>query len=143
MPVRQTSPFSFFFGLPGDAVPPGCLTAINDPNRTMLGPVQKAKLKNDLLSSTATHKLIISELAWQQFYALPYDRWEGYAAERSEMLNFIRNNGLSLALFGLFFEGVIGLSGEPFLVGSALLPIALIGAGGLLLLWGLLRTRRA
>ena len=60
----------------------------------MLGPVQKQRLKNDLLSSTATHKIIVSELAWQQFYALPYDRWEGYGAERSEMLNFIRNNGI-------------------------------------------------
>jgi phosphodiesterase/alkaline phosphatase D-like protein len=65
----------------------------------MLGPVQKAQLKNDLLSSTATHKVIISELAWQQFYALPYDRWEGYGGERSEMLNFIRNNGIDNVAF--------------------------------------------
>jgi phosphodiesterase/alkaline phosphatase D-like protein len=56
--------------------------------------VQKQRLKNDLLSSTATHKIIVSELAWQQWWALPYDRWEGYGAERSEMLNFIRNNGI-------------------------------------------------
>ena len=46
------------------------------------------------MSSTATHKIIVSELAWQQWWALPYDRWEGYGAERSEMLNFIRNNGI-------------------------------------------------
>lgn len=50
--------------------------------------------------------------------------------------------GLFVA-FGLFFEGVIGLSGEPFLLGSDLLPIVLIAAGGLLLLWSLLRGRRA
>jgi hypothetical protein len=54
--------------------------------------------------------------------------------------------GTGLALFvafGLFFEGVIGLSGDPFLVGSDYLPIVLIAAGGALLLWGLLRGRRA
>jgi alkaline phosphatase D len=97
--LRQTSPFSLFFGLPGDAVPEGCLAAINDPNRTMLGPVQKAKFKNDLLSSTAQHKLVISELAFQQFHALPYDRWEGYAAERTELLEFIQNNGIERVAF--------------------------------------------
>ena len=42
---------------------------------------------------------MISELALQQFYALPYDRWEGYAAERSEILNFIRNNGIENVAF--------------------------------------------
>jgi hypothetical protein len=39
-------------------------------------------------------------------------------------------SGLALfAVFGLFFEGIIGLSGEPFLIGSDLLPIGLIGLG--------------
>jgi alkaline phosphatase D len=89
--VRTSFPFSLFL----TASPPaGCLAAINNPNRTMLGPVQKAQFKNDLLNSTAQHKIVMSELAWQQFYALPYDRWEGYGAERSEILNFIRNNGI-------------------------------------------------
>jgi alkaline phosphatase D len=94
--VRATFPFSLFL-TPNP--PPGCLAAINDPSRTMLGPVQKAQFKNDLLNSTATHKLVISELAFQQFYALPYDRWEGYAAERSELLNYIRNNGIENVAF--------------------------------------------
>ena len=58
----------------------------------------------------------------------------------------LRSLGAGLGLFvafGLFFEGVIGLSGEPFLLGSDYLPIVLIAAGGLLLLWGLLRRRHA
>ena len=58
--------------------------------------------------------------------------------------NGIRSLGSGLALFaafGLFFEGVIGLSGEPFLVGSELLPIALIGLGVVLLGWSLVRGR--
>jgi hypothetical protein len=58
--------------------------------------------------------------------------------------NGIRSLGSGLALFaafGLFFEGVIGLSGEPFLLGSELLPIALIGLGVVLLGWSLVRGR--
>ena len=58
--------------------------------------------------------------------------------------NGIRSLGSGLALFaafGLFFEGVIGLSGEPFLLGSDLLPIALIGLGVVLLGWSLVRGR--
>jgi hypothetical protein len=58
--------------------------------------------------------------------------------------NGIRSLGSGLALFaafGLFFEGVIGLSGEPFLLGSDLLPIALIGLGIVLLGWSLVRGR--
>jgi phosphodiesterase/alkaline phosphatase D-like protein len=94
--VRTTFPFSLFLAPTPIA---GCLTALNNPARTMLGPVQKAAFKNDLLSSTAQHKLVISELAIQQFHALPYDRWEGYAAERSELLNFVRNNAIDNVAF--------------------------------------------
>jgi hypothetical protein len=53
--------------------------------------------------------------------------------------------GVGLALFvglGLFFEGVLGLSGDPFLVGSDYLPVVLIAIGAVLLLWGLFRGRR-
>jgi len=94
--LRATFPFSLFLT---SSPPAGCLAAINDPNRTMLGPVQKQLLKNGLLNSTATHKIIVSELAWQQWWVLPYDRWEGYGAERSEMLNFIRSNGIDNVSF--------------------------------------------
>jgi hypothetical protein len=53
--------------------------------------------------------------------------------------------GVGLALFvgfGLFFEGILGLSGDPFLVGSDYLPVVLIAIGAVLLLWGLFRGRR-
>ena len=53
--------------------------------------------------------------------------------------------GTGLALFvafGLFFEGVIGLSGDAFLVGSDYLPIVLIALGVAALGWGLVRGRR-
>lgn len=79
--------------------PPGCTSAIADPSRTMLGPVQKQRLKNDLAASTATHKIVLSETPIQQFFVLPYDRWEGYQAEREELLNYIEGNGISNVLF--------------------------------------------
>jgi phosphodiesterase/alkaline phosphatase D-like protein len=61
--------------------------------------VQKAKFKQDVAASTAKFKIVISELGMQQFFALPYDRWEGYGADRADILNTIRNNGISNVLF--------------------------------------------
>jgi len=34
----------------------------------------------------------VNEVPIQQFYALPYDRWEGYAAERLDLINFLVAN---------------------------------------------------
>ena len=79
--------------------PAGCLAAINDPSRTMLGDVQKTALKAILEHSNAKFKFIVNEVPIQQFYALPYDRWEGYGAERSELLNFIRTNSIDNVAF--------------------------------------------
>jgi phosphodiesterase/alkaline phosphatase D-like protein len=79
--------------------PPGCLAAIFDPSRTMLGPVQKAAFKAALLDSTAKFKFVVNEVPIQQFYALPYDRWEGYGAERNELLAFVRDNGIQNVVF--------------------------------------------
>ena len=79
--------------------PAGCLDAINDPSRTMLGAVQKEAFKQALLSSDARFKFIVNELPIQQFYALSYDRWEGYAAERAELLDFIRDEDIDNVVF--------------------------------------------
>jgi alkaline phosphatase D len=72
--------------------PPGCLAAINDPNRTMLGQSQLEAFEKAVKASNATFKVIMNEVPIQQFYALPYDRWEGYAAERAKLLAFLRDN---------------------------------------------------
>jgi hypothetical protein len=59
--------------------------------------------------------------------------------------NGLRSLGSGLGLFvafGLFFEGVIGLSGTPFLTSDAG-PYILVGAGVVILAFGLLRGRRA
>jgi phosphodiesterase/alkaline phosphatase D-like protein len=84
------------------ALPPAsetCLNAINDPSRTMLGGLQKQLFKDALLASTAKFKFVMNPVPIQQFYLLPYDRWEGYAAERAEILNFIRQNAIQNVVF--------------------------------------------
>ena len=67
-------------------VAPECLAAINDPSRTMLGAAQHAEFIRAIRASTATWKVVMNEVPMMQIYALPYDRWEGYAAERRQLL---------------------------------------------------------
>jgi len=73
-------------------VPPACLTTIDDPARTMLGARQYAAFTKAIKASKATFKVIVNEVPIQQYYALPYDRWEGYAAEREQLLRFLQAN---------------------------------------------------
>lgn len=70
----------------------GCLDAINDPDRTMLGSQQLSNFKQAIKKSTATFKVIFNEVPIQQYYALPYDRWEGYETERKALLHFLEDN---------------------------------------------------
>jgi alkaline phosphatase D len=63
-----------------------CLDKINDPNRSLLGKAQLARFQADVKASTAKWKIIVNEVAIQQFYVAPYDRWEGYEAERQTVL---------------------------------------------------------
>ncbi len=76
-----------------------CLASLGDPSRTFLGREQVEWLEQALLASQAKFKFIISEVPVSKFLFLPYDRWEGYAAEREEMLNFISNNGIDNVIF--------------------------------------------
>ncbi|HEX2344947.1 MAG TPA: alkaline phosphatase D family protein [Gaiellaceae bacterium] len=73
-------------------VPAACLAALNDPARTMLGAAQYAAFTTAIKASKATWKVIVNEVPIQQYYALPYDRWEGYAAERERLLRFLQAN---------------------------------------------------
>jgi alkaline phosphatase/alkaline phosphatase D len=68
-----------------------CVTEINNPARTYLGATQKAWLKAGLAASTAKWKFVMNGPLITSLIFLPYDRWEGYGAERTEMLEFIRN----------------------------------------------------
>jgi len=73
-------------------VPKACLDALANPSRTMLGARQYAAFTKAIRASTATWKVVVNEVPIQQFYALPYDRWEGYPAERERLLRFFRAN---------------------------------------------------
>jgi phosphodiesterase/alkaline phosphatase D-like protein len=69
-----------------------CLDAINDPSRTFLGANQLNDFMKRLKGSKSKFKIVMNEVPIQQFYALPYDRWEGYAAERQALLKYIQAN---------------------------------------------------
>jgi alkaline phosphatase D len=90
-PQSTRNAFSVIAPPLANPVPPACLDAINDPDRTMLGSKQLKTFKDDIKKSDATFKVIFNEVPIQQFYALPYDRWEGYAAERKDLLRFLKN----------------------------------------------------
>ena len=67
-------------------VPQACLDAIASPERTLLGRDQLERFRAAIRASTATFKVVVNPVPLMQLYALPYDRWEGYAADRARML---------------------------------------------------------
>lgn len=77
---------------PALATPIGqaCLAALDDPARTILGAAQYAAFTEAIQASTATFKVVLSEAPIEQLYVAPYDRWEGYAAERDRLLRFLQ-----------------------------------------------------
>jgi hypothetical protein len=78
-----------------DSPPPAqCLTDLNASDRTLLGAPQRKQFEKDLAASTATWKFVITEDQIQNFFALPYDRWEGYQWERDQVLHFIDDNAI-------------------------------------------------
>ena len=79
--------------------PPACLAAINDPSRTMLGAHQLSAFETAIKGSTATFKVIMNEVPIQQFYSLPYDRWEGYEAERRRLMDYLSANSVKNVVF--------------------------------------------
>jgi phosphodiesterase/alkaline phosphatase D-like protein len=73
-------------------VSPACLATIRSAGRTFLGSRQYARFTRAVKRSTARFKVIMNELPIQQYYALPYDRWEGYEFERQRLLTYLRDN---------------------------------------------------
>jgi phosphodiesterase/alkaline phosphatase D-like protein len=78
---------------------PACMAALSDPERTMLGEEQKQFLFDTLKKSDATFKLIVNEVPISEMFTQPYDRWEGYRAEREEVLGFIAFSGIQNVVF--------------------------------------------
>ena len=109
----------------GDEAPPGpdCSDAeLNDPSRTMLGAKQKRWLKRRLRSSDATWKLVANQVMMMSLDVPPgepfiVDQWDGYAAERREIVSMIRDRGIENVSFltgdiHTFFAGDVTPSGR-------------------------------
>jgi phosphodiesterase/alkaline phosphatase D-like protein len=91
-PANKRALFSALAPSLSQPVSPACLAAIRDPHRTLLGARQEAAFFNAVRHSKATFKVIMNEVNVQQYYALPYDRWEGYEAERQRVLHFLKDH---------------------------------------------------
>jgi alkaline phosphatase D len=80
-------------------LPSDCIDTLDDPGRSMLGGEQKQFLLDRLRDSDATWKIVATSVPMQALLFQPYDRWEGYTAERREVLQFIRDNGVRNVVF--------------------------------------------
>lgn len=93
MPRRQRDDYSGYFGsLLSAPVDPKCTGLIADRSRTLLGRQQLKRFLYDVSHSRAKFKIVLSEAPFSQAYFLPYDRWEGYAAERRQVLEALRQS---------------------------------------------------
>jgi alkaline phosphatase D len=92
LPQRLRDTLATQVGLPpgaAAAVSPACIATLNDPSRTMLGGAQLRAFENAVSRSKAAFKIIMNEVPIQALYWDPYDRWEGYAAERRALLTYL------------------------------------------------------
>jgi alkaline phosphatase D len=90
--------------------------------RTMLGAAQKAWLKAELEASRAPWKVLANDVMMMPLDSLPYqqinnDQWDGYAAERAELMRFLVDRGIKdvTVLTGdihTFFAGVVTTTGR-------------------------------
>ncbi|HEX8101444.1 MAG TPA: alkaline phosphatase D family protein [Solirubrobacteraceae bacterium] len=91
-PQRIRNTFSLLVPSLASPPPPACVARIRDPQRTYLGSRQYAAFTKAIKRSDATFKVVMNELPIQTFYADPYDRWEGYEAERNKLLAYLKAN---------------------------------------------------
>ena len=85
-PAATRNLFSALVPSLGQPVSQACLDQINSPSRVFLGATSSPASSATLGARTAKWKVVMNETPIQQFYALPYDRWEGYATERVQLL---------------------------------------------------------
>jgi alkaline phosphatase D len=62
------------------------------PNPTMLGPVQKAWLLDEVRKSKATFKVLASPVPWAFSAKESRDTWNGFRTEREEIFSFLEEN---------------------------------------------------
>jgi alkaline phosphatase D len=72
---------------------------VDDPTRTLLGPVQYAWATNKLDNSTARWNILGQQvmIAPLEIFGTPAnaDQWDGYAYERGELLDFVQTNNVN------------------------------------------------
>ena len=105
----------------GDPTGSSCAEA-DDPSRTLLGSAQKAWLKSGLAGSSATWKVVGNQVMIMALEAPPRnqlnnDGWDGYRAERRELMEFVRARGIDDVTFitgdiHTFFAGNVTPSGR-------------------------------
>jgi alkaline phosphatase D len=101
-PTAPQSTRNFFAALVpslSEPVSQTCKDAINSRNHPFLGGAQLTRFLDAVKSSTANWKVVMNETPIQQFYALPYDRWEGYAVERVRLLHQLQNANVKNLVF--------------------------------------------
>jgi len=91
------------YGILTNQPEPDTIARLQDPSRTMLGAAQLAWLKAGLSASAARWKFVLSSVTFTSLLAEPYDRWDGYDAERLDLLRFIDGSGI---------DGVVILSAD-------------------------------
>jgi alkaline phosphatase D len=75
----------------------------DDSAKTMLGANQKTDLENWLVGSGAQFKVVVSSVPFHHLGIRHRDAWSGYATERAEIFEFIRQRNI---------PGVVILSGD-------------------------------
>jgi phosphodiesterase/alkaline phosphatase D-like protein len=91
VPQSTRNVFSLLYAPFAQPVPQACLDRIRDPGRTYLGKRQLARFLREVKQSKARFKVIMNELGIQQYYLNPYDRWEGFEAERQQVLSALQS----------------------------------------------------
>ena len=87
VPQSTRASFALLYPPFAEPVSEACIDRIRDPSRTFLGQRQLSRFLRQVKRSTARFKVIVSEMAIQQFYFDPYDTWEGYEADRQRVLS--------------------------------------------------------
>jgi alkaline phosphatase D len=103
-------------------------TTTDDPSRTLLGAEQKAWLKDALGRSRATWKVIANQVMICSLDAPPHnplntDSWDGYGAERAELVDHIAAAGVDDVTFvtgdiHTFFAGDVTRTGRQTVRGE-------------------------
>ena len=84
------------------------------PDAQYISDAQMAFLRDRLMNSTARFKVVLNSVPIANLpippWAFEFDRWQGYAAQRDELIAFIRDNGIEDVWFltGDFHLGLRG-----------------------------------